>query len=275
MHDQVTQEWQAPKPIVKWVGGKRKLVPQIKELMPAQYDSYFEPFIGGGALFFALEPKRAFLTDTNEALINVYSRVRDDVHGVIRLLKKHKYEREYYNKVRSRNFDVGTTNQMAADFIYCNKTGFNGLYRVNQSGQFNVPFGKYDNPTICDEDGLRAASRALQNAQLDTTSFQHVLDKAGKGSFCYMDPPYAPLSKTSSFVGFTKDGFGDEDQTRLRDVALALKKRGVHVILSNSSAPIVRELYGRREFKIKEVQMARSINSVGTGRSEIKELLIY
>lgn len=267
--------WQAPKPFVKWAGGKRKLVPAIREVMPKQFNYYYEPFVGGGALFFALEPKRAVLSDINLKLMNTFAGVRDDVGSVITALRKLKNNKTCYLRIRERNFECGTAAQRAAEFIYCNKIGFNGLYRVNRSGQFNVPFGRYENPTICDEDNLRAASRALQGVELLMRSFKAVEIHASAGDFVYFDPPYAPLSATSNFTAFDAEGFGDAEQTELRDVALKLKQRGVSVVLSNSSAPMIRELYSPRHWKIREVEQARAINSKSDRRGKVTELLIY
>jgi len=270
-----TTTWQAPKPFVKWAGGKRKIVPLIRELMPKHFATYHEPFVGGGALFFDLMPKHAELSDINKKLITAYRAIRDDVEGVIRAMKPLKYELKTYMRVRERNFEAGTPTQRAAEFIYCNKTGFNGMYRENRDGQFNIPFGRYENPTICDAANLRAVARALKGVVLQDEAFGRVLKRAKKGDFVYFDPPYAPVSKTSDFTAFSKEGFGDDDQKHLRDVALELKKQGVAVVVSNSSAPIIRELYGRREFKIREISAARAINSVAEKRGNVTELLIY
>jgi len=269
------QQWVAPKPFVKWAGSKRRLVPLIRELMPKQFNVYHEPFVGGGALFFNTLPKHAELSDINAKLINTYFAIQKDVEAVIKALKPFRYDKAMYLRIRERNFAQGSGIQRAAEFIYCNRTCFNGLYRENSSGQFNVPFGQYTNPIICDEPNLRAASYALKGVGLHVEPFEKVLGRAKKGDFVYFDPPYAPISDTSDFTGFSKEGFGDEDQKRLRDVALALKARGVAVVVSNSSADIIRKLYGRREFTIREIKAARAINSVGDKRGAVTELLIY
>jgi len=269
------ETWRAPKPPVKWAGGKRKIVPLIQELMPKHYATLHEPFVGGASLFFELMPKHARLADINKKLILMYITIRDDVDAVIRALRPLRYNKKTYYRIRERNFEFGPPAQRAAEFIYCNKAGFNGMYRENLDGQFNIPFGRKKNPTICDEANLRAVSHALKGVLLVAEPFERTLVRAKKGDFVYFDPPYAPISATSDFTGFSKEGFKGEDQKRLRDVALELKKRGVVVVISNSSAPIIRELYGRREFKIKEIKAARSINSVADRRGPVTELLIY
>ncbi len=275
MNAATTEDWRAPKPPVKWAGGKRKIVPLIRELMPKHYATLHEPFVGGASLFFELMPKHARLADINKKLILMYITIRDDVDAVIRALRPLRYNETTYYRIRERNFEFGPPAQRAAEFIYCNKAGFNGMYRENLSGEFNIPFGRKKNPTICDEANLRAVSHALKGVLLVAEPFERTLARAKKGDFVYFDPPYAPVSATSDFTGFSKEGFKGEDQKRLRDVALELKKRGVAVVISNSSAPIIRELYGRREFKIKEIKAARSINSVADRRGPVTELLIY
>jgi len=265
-----------PRPLVKWCGGKTRLVPQIMEMVPPRFGRYHEPFLGGGALFFAVRPKNAFLGDVNRKLIETYCTVRDDVEGVIRFLQFYRYERTVYNMTRARNFEAGPPTQRAAEFIYCNKCGFNGLHRVNSKGQFNVPFGRYPkdhNP--CDADNLRAASLALRDATIKCHPYNVACEDMQPGDFAYFDPPYEPLSATSSFTKFTADGFTSEDQRRLAAVALELKKRGVFVVLSNSAAPLIRELYQSPHWTIREIQASRSINSKGDGRAKITELLIY
>jgi DNA adenine methylase len=266
-------------PFVKVTGGKRKLVPEILQVLPLTFGTYHEPFLGGGALFFALKPEKAILSDLNGKLINVYKVIRNDVDSLIRHLKKYKNSEKFYYKIRARNFDVGTPVERAADYIYCNRTGFNGMFRENRDGQFNIPFGSYANPTICDEVNLRNVSRALKGVTILHESFMKLTDRGAKSpkadDLVYFDPPYEPISETSSFVGFTKAGFGREDQIKLRDLALTLKRKGVHVVLSHSSADYIRGLYSSPEFTITEVQAARAVNSDGAGRGKITELLIY
>ncbi len=263
-------------PLLKCVGGKRKLVPELLKRLPKLGPSaaYFEPFVGGGALFFALQPKKAYLGDANEQLMNVYTVLRDDVEGLIRELKKKRYANtsEAYYKVRETIF-TGTALRNAAEFCYVNRTAFNGVFRTNKSGVFNVPFGKYTNPTICNEDNFRACSRALRNVHFSIGDFTTTMKSARKGDVAYFDPPYWPVSKTANFTSYTSDGFDANDQVRLRDEAMRLKTLGVFVLLSNADAPPVRALY--KGFRMDRVQMARAINSDGEGRGKVGELLIY
>ena len=261
------------RPFLKWAGGKRQLLPSLLRLASRNARTYFEPFVGGGALFFALRPKRAVLADVNERLIRTYRGVKSDVEEVIRQLKDFKYTPEFFYRFRQVDIDAGTDADVAAWFIYLNKTGFNGLYRVNRDNRFNVPFGRYVNPTICDADTLRACSAALVNAELFVDDFATAVHGAGRGDFVYFDPPYVPLSATSSFTSYTSHGFDHDGQTRLRDTARELKKRGVRVLLSNSSAPSVRALYADG-FEIAEVSATRVLNSKASARGAIVELLI-
>jgi DNA adenine methylase len=270
---EVVPESEGCRPFLKWAGGKRQLLSSLLRVTPRDVSTYFEPFVGGGALFFALQPKRAVLADVNERLIRTYRGIKNNVQDVIRQLKGFKYTPEFFYRVREADIDAGTDADVAAWFIYLNKTGFNGLYRVNRNNRFNVPFGRYTNPTICDEDALRACSAALARAELFVDDFATVVEEAGRGDFVYFDPPYVPLSATSSFTSYTSQGFGDEEQERLRDTARELKKRGARVLLSNSSAPTVRRLYAEG-FDITEVSATRLVNSKASARGAIVELLI-
>lgn len=261
------------RPFVKWVGGKRQLLPHLLQHAPVDIGTYFELFIGGGALFFALRPPAAVLADVNVRLVRTYKGVRDHVNEVIDRLRTYPHDSEFFYKLREKNIDAASDADVAAWFIYLNKTGFNGLYRVNRANQFNVPFGRYKNPNICDETTLRACSAALAKTELLVADFEVVAAKAKKDDFVYFDPPYVPLSVTSSFTSYTSGGFGPSEQTRLRDTARKLKKRGVRILLSNSSAPFVRDLY-TEGFKLVEVSATRSINSKASGRGAIAELLI-
>jgi DNA adenine methylase len=261
------------RPFLKWAGGKRQLLRELTRYVPQSYSHYFEPFIGGGALFFDLRPERGVLADVNERLIRTYQGVRDSVEDVIRLLKTYPHDATFFYDLREVDIDAGTSAEVAAWFVYLNKTGFNGLYRVNRRNRFNVPFGRYENPTICDETNLRACSRALAKTEIVKDDFEAVVAEAKAGDFVYFDPPYVPLSATSSFTSYTSSGFGIEEQTRLRDVARELKSRGVHVLLSNSSADFVRDLY-REGFETTEVSATRLVNSKVSGRGAITELVI-
>lgn len=240
--------------------------------VPNRYGTYHEPFVGGGALFFDLLPKTAILSDFNERLIRTYRGIRDEPEKVIERLRAYPHDKEFFLEMREMDIDARDDDEVAAWFIYLNKTGYNGLYRVNRRNVFNVPFGDYKNPSICDEGNLRACSRALKRAKLSVSGFETVLDRAKPGDFVYFDPPYVPLSVTSDFTSYTSAGFDMGDQIRLRDVALELKKRKVHVLLSNSSAEAVRELYSG--FEQVEVSATRAVNSKVEGRGKVTELLI-
>lgn len=261
------------RPFIKWVGGKRQLVERMKRYVPDRFGTYHEPFVGGGALFFELLPPRAILSDVNERLIRTYRGVRDEPEKVIERLREYPHEKEFFLEMRAKDIDASEhDDEVAAWFIYLNKTGYNGLYRVNSRNIFNVPFGDYKNPRICDAGNIRACSRALQNVKLEVSSFDAVLDRAKPGDFVYFDPPYVPLSVTSYFTSYTSQGFDMQDQVELRDVALELKKRDVHVLLSNSSAEAVRELYS--DFERIEVGATRMVNSKADARGSVIELLI-
>ena len=264
------------KPFLKWVGSKRQLLPELRKHVPV-FKRYYEPFVGGGALFFDLAPSIAFLGDQNARLITTYIVVRERVEELIALLKTYPYEKEFYLAMRAKDIDdvsKFSSVEVAAWFIYLNRTGFNGLYRVNQSGGFNVPFGKYVNPTICNEEGLRAASKMLQRARISERDFEGMTMSARAGDFVYFDPPYVPVSATADFTSYTADGFGAADQERLRDHARVLITRGVHVVLSNSNTPLVRALYDKKPFVLHEVQARRSVNSRTAKRGKVGELII-
>lgn len=265
------------RPCLKAVGGKTVLLPEILPRLPAKIKTYYEPFVGGGAVFFALAAekrfKHALIGDANAEFITAYVQIQRDVEGVVRALKKHVYEERYYYEVRAQDPLKLSHNDRAARLIYLNKTSFNGLYRVNRKGQFNVPFGKYTNPTICDEENLRAVAAVLKNEGITLGDFAGSVRGAKRGDAVYFDCPYWPVSESSNFTNYTKDGFGFEDQRRLRDCALRLKKKGVHVLLSNADVPPVRELYAKG-FKIERVEAPRRINSKSDRRGDVGELLI-
>jgi len=262
-----------PRPFLKWVGGKRQLIPSLVRRLPRRLDVYHEPFIGGGALFFHLRPQTAVLADANLRLVRTYRAVRDQVDGIIELLSGYPYEKGFYLETRARDIDRASDVEVAAWFIYLNRTGFNGLYRVNRRNKFNVPFGRYKRPVICDEQNLRACSEALRGAAIVHQDFSCVVDQARPGDFAYFDPPYVPISATSSFTSYNHTGFDIDDQVRLRDMASRLKRRGVNVLLSNSSAPVVYDLY-RDGFELEEVLARRAINRDPRKRGKIPELLI-
>ena len=264
------------RPVLKWAGGKSRLLPELIARLPGSFNAYHEPFIGGGALYFALANQgligRANLSDANPSLIDVYLSLRDCVDELIADLGQHIYEREHYYQVRALRPAELSLPERAARIIYLNKTCYNGLYRENRRGEFNVPFGRYVNPTICDEPNLRAASLALQGVEIARCHFSTVLDYAQRGDFVYFDPPYHPLSATANFTSYDRRGFGPDDQRQLRDVFTRLGDRGIQAMLSNSDTPFIRELY--EGFAIDQVQAARAVNSKANGRGKVAEVIV-
>ncbi|NET30973.1 MAG: DNA adenine methylase [Cyanothece sp. SIO1E1] len=262
-----------PRPFLKWAGGKGRLIQQYIPYFPKYFHTYYEPFLGGGAVFFHLLPERAILTDINAELVNVYCCIRNQVEALIALLQVHQenHEKDYYYWVRANS---GATDiERAARLIYLNKTCFNGLYRENSKGEFNVPMGRYKNPTICNPHLLRAASAALQSAALDVQPFRAMLDAAATSQdFVYFDPPYQPISATSNFTAYNRYAFSQHDQMKLRDTFAMLAQRGVKVMLSNSDCPLIRDIYS--DFNIHTIWAARAINSNSKKRGKITELLI-
>lgn len=271
-----------PKPFVKWVGGKRQLLKQFRELnlyppecFNPESNTYFEPFVGGGAVFFDLLPKHAELSDTNRELVMTYNVIKDNVDGLIKSLKKHIYNKEYYLGVRAQDINELSDIEIASRFIFLNRTGFNGMYRVNKSGQFNVPFGRYKNPLICDENNLRKVSEALQGITITHRDYKDVLELAKIGDFIYFDPPYYPLNPTSSFTAYTAKGFFEKEQIELRDTFVKLHERECFVMLSNSDTPFINELYsGLEGVSVNKIIAGRAINSKGSKRGKINEVLI-
>jgi DNA adenine methylase len=265
-----------PYPIVNWAGGKSQLLPVFDQYVPDEFNRYFEPFVGGGAMFFHLyanRPKlRAFLSDLNGELINCYASVRDDVDAVITLLKRHRNEKEYFYHVRSLDTEKLSEAERAARIIYLNKTCFNGLYRVNSRGQFNVPFGSYKNPRTCDEENLRAVSSAFRNVQLANQTFADAVKNARRGDFVYLDPPYQPLSATANFTSYTSRCFSERDQEELADAVAQLHRKGCYFMLSNSDNEVIHKLYKR--YRIETVYATRAINCKGNKRGRISELLV-
>lgn len=258
-----------PRPFVKWAGGKRQLMPEILKYAPADFNAYYEPFVGGGAVFFKIAAGHlAYLSDANRELIATYRAIRDEVKSVIRLLSTYRYEKSFFMRVRESRPE--SEHEIAARFIYLNRTCFNGLYRVNKLGEFNVPFGRYKDPLICDTENLLACSQALQKATIQYSDFGRT--NPSRGDFVYLDPPYVPVSGTANFTSYTSAKFDDEDQVRLRNLAYGMKARGVHVLLSNADVPRVRELY--KDFEIISVSARRSVNSKPGSRGAVGEVLI-
>lgn len=253
------------KPILKWAGGKTQMLSDLLPKVPASYGRYIEPFFGGGALFFALQPENAIIADSNPELINMYRQVADNVDEVIRYLKKYENTSEFFYEVRSLEWETLPQAEAAARTIFLNRTCFNGLYRVNKQGKFNVPYGKYKNPKICDEDGLRAASAALKKAEILCGDYLLVLDHyAQPGDFVFLDPPYLPISEYSDFKRYTKEQFYEEDHIELAKIIMRLHERGCHVVLTNSNHPLVHELYA--PFAIEVIQTKRHISCNGSTR---------
>ncbi len=262
----------SPRPFLKWAGGKSKLIEQYIPYFPKDFQTYYEPFLGGGAVFFYLRPKNAVITDINSDLINAYRCIRDNLEQLIPLLEKHqqRHSKEYYYQVRSH---LATTEvERAARLIYLNKTCFNGLYRENSKGVFNVPIGKYKNPTICNSNLLRSVAVILQSAQIEVRPFEAVVDYAKSDDFVYFDPPYYPLSPTSNFTAYSRYSFNEYEQIKLKSTFAELAERGVKVMLSNSDCPFIRELYSN--FRIHEISAARAINSDAEKRGKITEVLV-
>jgi DNA adenine methylase len=249
-----------PKPFVKWAGGKRQLIDVLLSNIPSSFNRYFEPFVGGGALLFELRPQKAIISDINEELINAYNVIKDNVEELINSLKKHKNTAKYYYAIRSLDPKVLTPVERASRFIYLNKTCFNGLYRENSKGQFNVPFGRYKNPKICDEENLRAVSRFLNSIEITILNcdYKKTCELARSGDFIYFDPPYHPVSKTASFTKYNRSDFSEKDQIELSAVFKELDKKGCYVMLSNSNTEFIRKLYAG--YRIQEISANRFIN---------------
>ncbi len=266
-----------PHPFIKWAGGKKQLLGQIDKYLLKNFNKYLEPFVGGGALFFYLLPNKAVLIDNNKELINCYRVIQNKIGELINSLKKHKNEKDYFYKIRSldripEEFKKLSSVERASRTIFLNKCCFNGLYRVNSKGEFNVPFGKYENPKFCDEENLLAVNTILKDIQIINGDFKECIELAEKDDFIYFDPPYQPVSTTANFTSYTKENFNKEDQVRLFKVYKELDNRGCKVMLSNSYNEFILDLY--KKFDLKTVYARRAINSDASGRGQIKEVLI-
>jgi len=262
----------APRPFLKWAGGKAQLLDQLAPLFPAKFGRYFEPFLGGGAVFFSFRPERARLTDVNSELIACYRAVRDEPSAVVTALSAHHYDKDHFYEVREQNPEQLTSAERAARTIFLNKAAFNGLYRVNSRGLFNVPFGRHRNPTICDPGNLAACSAALQIAELEVADFSSVLAHARAGDFVYFDPPYAPVSDTADFTAYAAGGFTWARQEQLAATFRELGARGVRAALSNSDVPALRQLYADQ--RIETVAALRRINSNAGRRGKLSEIVV-
>jgi DNA adenine methylase len=269
---------------VKWAGGKRSILPELLHYVPPRLGNYHEPFLGGGALYLGICERttqfKAFLSDTNKDLINAYSVIKERPEKLINSLST--LQRDYYASTNKKEYYYSKRIwrprhpiESAARLIFLNKTCYNGLYRVNSKGQFNVPFGDYKRPLIANSETIRYLSKALRatNAQITQVDYKEAVLSCSEGDFVYFDPPYHPTSKTSSFTDYTPNGFSEGDQRELAVVFSRLARRGCHVLLSNSDTPLIRELYG--EFSLRSIQVSRPINSVGSGRKGFKELVVF
>lgn len=259
-------------PLVKWAGGKRSIMDKLTFRIPNEFNRYYEPFVGGGAVFFETGFKDAHLSDMNNDLVTMYNVVKTSPHELIDELKPHaaNHSKEYFYEIRSQH-ELTDKIEIAARFMYLNKTCFNGLYRVNKSGKFNVPFGSYKNPNIVQEDNILSCNKVLQNVDILHRSYDEI--DAKNGDFTYFDPPYYPVNETY-FTTYTKYGFSKEDHIKLRDFAIELCNNGVKVMISNSNTPAIRELYDIPEFNIDEIIAPRYISCNGKKRVPAKELII-
>lgn len=269
-------------PILKWVGGKRQLLNDIIPMIPSNCSTYVEPFIGGGAVLFELQPKKAIINDFNSELINVYNVVKNNPEELIDTLKKHQASNnsDYFYSIRELDRDIERYSELsdvdkAARIIYLNKTCYNGLFRVNSSGQFNSPYGKYKNPNIVNEPVVRAMSKYFNDNNITVLNgdFKDALKGLRRGAFVYLDPPYMPISSSSSFTGYTENGFDENKQIELKEECDKLNAKGIKFLQSNSDCEFIRELY--KEYSIKTIKAKRAINSKGDARGEINEVLIY
>ncbi len=264
---------------MKWVGGKRQLLNDIEKHIPVNFSRYCEPFVGGGAVLFYIQPPKAVINDSNEELVNLYKVIKESPEDLIEDLKKHKNEEKYFYKIRGLDRDKEkykalTKIERASRIIFLNKTCYNGLFRVNRSGEFNSPFGRYKNPNIVNDITIRAVGNYLSknDIRILTTDYEKSLSKIKKGAFVYLDPPYYPISDSSSFTGYTKNGFDRAEQKRLKKECDKLNSKGVKFLLSNSSTKFIRDLY--KEYNTFSIKAKRAINSKGASRGEITEVLV-
>ncbi|NLK69342.1 MAG: DNA adenine methylase [Clostridiaceae bacterium] len=265
-------------PVLKWVGGKRQLLPEIKKYIP-QFSTYYEPFVGGGAVLFYLQPKKVVINDINWELINVYQVIRDNVEELIEDLNKHKNEEEYFYKIREldrekEKYESLTNVEKASRILFLNKTCYNGLFRVNKAGEFNTPYGNYKNPNIVNEPTLRAVSNYFNKANITfkCCDYEQSLKNIRKGAFVYFDPPYDPVSNSANFTGYDKGGFDREEQKRLKSICDKLNKRGIKFLLSNSATDYILDLYS--DYTIEKIKAKRAINSNPNKRGAVDEVLV-
>ena len=266
-------------PVVKWAGGKRQSLKEIMRYLPANIDTYYEPFLGGGALLFALQPERAIVNDLSAELMNLYQVLKDDLEGLLADLRKHRNEANYFYQIRELDRDRVkyaslTPTQKASRTIFLNKICYNGLYRVNRAGEFNAPFGNYKNPKILDESKLRAVSEYFNQAEIKflCTDFVEAVPEIDEGSFVYLDPPYDPVSKSASFTSYDKGGFRRAEQQRLKLFCDQLHQKGVKFLLSNSATDFILELY--QDYQIERIKAKRRMNSDPNKRGAVEEILV-
>jgi DNA adenine methylase len=265
-------------PFLKWAGGKRQLLPELNKYIPLKYKTYYEPFVGAGAFLFDLQPKKAVINDINSELINCYNVIKNSLDDLVEDLKRHEISSDYYYNIRELDrkpeFNELSAVQRASRIIYLNKTCFNGLFRVNSQGQYNVPYGNYKNPKVLDEVVLKAVHNFLNSCDIiiSNQDFEEVVRDAKKGDFIYFDPPYDPVSDSSSFTGYSLDGFSRDEQRRLKSVFDRLNKKGCFVLLSNSSTDFIKDLY--KDYRIEIVSASRSINSNALKRGKVDEVLV-
>ncbi len=268
-----------PRPFLKWVGGKSQLLGQLAAWVPERFERYLEPFLGGGAMFFAHRPDAAVLADANDELVDCYTAVRDQLDDVMAALDEHRYEKDYYYDVRGQKRSTMPLPERAARTIFLNKTGFNGLYRVNSKGLFNVPFGRYSNPKICDRDNLPACAEALKDVDLRRADFESVVDDAKPSDFVYLDPPYVPLNGTANFTAYTAGGFGPGEHRRLACSLVRAHRRGARFLLSNADSLLTRELYAELLAEpgvdLDIVLARRNVNSNAKRRGRVTEVVIF
>lgn len=266
-------------PVVKWAGGKRQLLDVLQPLLPRRIACYCEPFVGGGAMLFRLQPSRAIVNDANSELIAVYEVIRDAVEDLIPALEEHTNEEAYFYAVRHWDRDpqayaAKSKVEKAARLIFLNKTCYNGLFRVNSAGEFNTPFGRYKNPAIVNAPVLRAVSAYFRAAEISFSSLDYatVLEALPDKSFVYLDPPYDPLSNSSNFTGYAQGGFGREEQIRLRECCDRLDRRGIKFMLSNSATEFIKDLY--KDYSVTIVRAKRALNSIAAKRGQVDEVLV-
>ena len=266
-------------PILKWVGGKRGLLSSLIDLMPDSYSAYYEPFLGGGALFFDQKPAKAVVSDSNSELINLYSVVKSDVESLIESLKQHENTSEYFYEIRAKDrdesvWDAMTDLERASRMLYLNKTCYNGLYRVNSQGQVNTPFGNYKKPNYCPESDLRLMSAYLNSKGISLLccDYRKAVETACKGDFVYFDPPYDPISETAAYTGYTSNGFNKQNQMELCETCKELDAKGVMFMLSNSATDFIKGLYS--DFDVHIVKAKRAINCKGDGRGAVDEVIV-